>query len=154
MLGNGRSRRYDDRNAGLASASPQPATHPSRLMDSTVRSIEGGSSPHWSEGTAIFTTSSSRPRTAGNSISLSAALVGAACCKLLGACSVIGIRLIAFVPSDRPRALRPRASPARAPGSGSPVPADRRDICLLRRAACSREGNKKPSGAAGSGGSV
>jgi hypothetical protein len=63
--------------------------------------------------------------------------------------SAIGVRLA-------PRSLRQaprfwaRASAARAPGSGSPVPA-----CAGKffRRACG-SGNKKPSGAAGSGGSV
>ena len=59
------------------------------------------------------------------------------------------------VSGSSPRSLRQaprtwaRASQARAPGSGSPVPASCRDVRMVRAA-----GNKKPSGAVGSGGSV
>ena len=70
-------------------------------------------------------------------------------CGLRRVRSAIGVRLIASFPPAGPARLGTRVS-ARAPGSGSPVPAVRRQTKFSERALPS--GNKKPSGASGSGG--
>ena len=80
---------------------------------------------------------------------LSAAPAAPHSCELRRVRSAIGVRLIASFPPAGPARLGTRVS-ARAPGSGSPVPASSRANRFSERALPS--GNKKPSGASGSGG--
>jgi hypothetical protein len=103
----------------------------------------------WSEVSEIFTTSVwlSRARSISWACGKPKFLLRRRCaaiCELRRVRSAIGIRLLASAPRSWARACS-----ARAPGSGSPVPA-----CAGEFRMSHASNNKKPSGAAGSGGSV
>ncbi len=134
-------------NRSRGARQPSPAT-------STVRDVKGGIRTRSFHGAKYPTSSppaSVEPRDGGKPrykiYSARRLERRAAIANPLGFAlpSVSGLRL---VPSDRPRALGTR-HPARAPGSGSPVPA-----CAGMLQTSRASDNKKPSGAFGSGGFV
>ena len=99
----------NDANGGHSKQErPNPRLDGFRIAASTVRDATGGIRTRITNGTKEPTPSPPAAPgrdAAGNSMSLFAALRGAAICELHGVRSVIGIRAHAFVPSDRPRAL-------------------------------------------------
>src|ERR1700730_10579919 len=114
-----------------------------------------GSNPlfPWSEVSEIFTTSVWLSHVRSISCAVRQTKISSAAqvrryCELRRVRSAIGIRLSPRSLRQAPRSWA-RASSARAPGSGSPVPALAGEFRMSHAS-----DNKKPSGAAGSGGSV
>ena len=107
----------------------------------------------WSEVSEIFTTSVWLSHVRSISCAVRQTKISSAAqvrryCELRRVRSAIGIRLSPRSLRQAPRSWA-RASSARAPGSGSPVPAFAGEFRMSHAS-----DNKKPSGAAGSGGSV
>ena len=135
------------KNCAVARGNPREAP------PQCVRQRRDSNPLYQSEVSEIFTTSVGEPQRGGKPDFKKVIVVRryrrAANCELRRVRSAIGVRLIASFPPAGPARLGARVA-ARAPGSGSPVPALRR---VVVRSAVSR-GNKKPSGAVGSGGST